>query len=455
MAQLCYVYKADGQDMIWEITPFLAGELTLKENDLVTLVCGSLSAQLTVKITESPVRIKNSIGLSGEALAALKIPRNIHLSIKPVDGEQFRLGPVIGILTFPHVINKAQLNRYIKYAEGMEKTGLLYVFKPSDVHSETRTVTGFHYNGENKAWQAGEFPYPDVVMDRMYPNDYKTHFELEKLIGPNKIFNKKTLIDKVDFNEVLVKDPFLKNFIPETKLFSDARDLEYYLSKYNGVFLKPVDAMRGRGIIHVVPAGGNEALCMYMDASAVVSMKIPRADYIFEILGRVNEYKRPYIIQAAVNRMEYMTRPFGFRVMTTKDDSGTWSVPIIIAQAARPGAFLTNVSSGAEYVPVKEILEWMNKQLPDKSIHLINHLTNLSIKASLALDNEFGPLGKLGIDMVIDMSGKSWLIEANGNPGVIFRRGQKEYPDWHRQAYEHPLGYALYLSGFGKLQQVE
>ncbi|HWI55444.1 MAG TPA: YheC/YheD family protein [Desulfobacteria bacterium] len=450
MVQSCQVYEADGQGMIWEVSSTLLKALHLQEDRLVTLTCGSLSAQLDVVVAQSSIGTKSFMGLSGKALAALKIPQNIYLTIKPIGPEQFRLGPVVGILTFPHVINKTQLNRYINYAEGMKKTGLLYVFRPFDIHPEIQTAEGFRYNEENKTWESGEFPYPDVVMDRMYPNDSKTHFELEKVIGPNKIFNKKTLIDKAEFNEVLEKDSYLQNFIPETKLFLDAKDLDYYLSKYNGVFLKPVDAMRGIGIIYVT-AEGNESLCRYMDGSTVVLKRIPGADYIFEILGRVNEYKRPYIIQAAVNRMEYMKRPFSFRIMTTKNDSGNWSVPIIIAKAARPGAFLTNVSSGAEYVTIKEILEWIEKQLLDENIDFICQLTDLSLKAATALDNEFGPLGKLGIDIVIDASGKPWLIEANGNPGVIYIRGQKEFPDWHKQMYEHPLGYALYLAGFSTM----
>jgi len=136
--------------------------------------------------------------------------------------------------------------------------------------------------------------------------------------------------------------------------------------------------------------------------------------------------------------------------MVAKDGSGCWSIPIVVAKAAQHGAFLTNVSSSAEYVLMKEILEWIMKQLPGKNIDVLKQLTYLSLKAATALDNQFGPLGKLGIDAVIDVLGKIWLIEANGNPGVIFRRGQKEFPDWHKQVYSLPFSYALYLSGFSE-----
>lgn len=449
MLEFYKVYKAHGEGKIWELPPRLAKKLNLKEKQFVTLKCGSLSIQTEVKINHSSIQSETNIGLSKDALMTLKIPENLSLGIKNVKTKQFQLGPLVGILTFPHVIRKKQLNRYINYAKGMKDTGLLYVFRPSDIHSDTKTITGFHYNYKKLAWESGEFPYPDVVMDRMYPNNYKAHSKLENVIGQNKIFNKKTLINKMEFNAALKKDPFLRNFLPETKQFLSVQDLENFLTKYNGVFLKPLDLMRGKGIIYVT-AEKKELLCRYMDGDKPMLKKIPRADYIFEFLGQICEYKRQYIIQAAVDRMKFKERPFSFRIMTTKDGNGRWSVPIIIAKAARPGAFLTNISSGAEYVLLKDLLGWIKKQLPDKSIDLLDQLTDLSSKTATALDNEFGPLGKLGIDAVIDISGKPWLIEANGNPGLIFRRGQSEFPAWHRQMYEHPLAYALYLAGFSK-----
>lgn len=428
----------------------LAQKLNLDYERPVTLKCGALSVLANVKIAQISFNTAQSMGLSRDALAELKIPPNLYFNVKPINIEQYRIGPVIGILTFSHVIRKNQLNRYINYAKSTKNIGLLYVFRPKDIHPERRTITGFHYDEDKNSWESGEFPYPDVVIDRIYPNNYKAHSKLEKVIGPNKIFNKKTQINKIEFNTVLEKDPYLKDFIPETKVFYSSNDLDDFLNKHKGVFLKPSDSMRGRGIINITKEQ-NDFLCKYMDGNRCISKKIPRTEYVFEVLGSFNEIRRPYIIQASVPRMTFMDRPFSFRVMTTKNGSGHWCVPIIIAKASRPGLFLTNISSGADYVLIKEISKWVRQRLPDKNINLLEQLTDLTLKAATALDKEFGPLGKLGIDAVIDVSGKLWLIEANGNPGVIYRRGQTEFPAWHHQSYEHPIAYALFLAGFPRL----
>lgn len=446
MIRFRQVSKTDDKGMVWELSPFLAKKLKLAADRVVILRYGSLSVKANVKIAKASNSTRKRFGLSEDALEALKIPQNLYLGIKTIDHDQFRLGPVIGILTFPHVIRKNQLNRYINYAKVMKDIGLLYVFIPSDIHSET--VSGFHFNEEKKAWESGNFPYPDVVIDRMYPNDYKAHSKLEKVIGPNKIFNKKTLISKKEFYETLQKDPYLKNSIPKTKVFQSASDLNDFFKKYNEVFLKPLDSMRGKGIINVTREQ-DQLLCKYMDGDKPITKNLPKSKSTLKIFDRLSK-DNPYMIQAAVNKMNYKNRAFSFRVITTKDGSGRWCVPIVVAQSASPGFFLTNVSSGADYVLIKNISAWIMQQLPDKKINLLEELTDLSLKTSTALDNEFGPLGKLGIDVVIDVSGKLWLIEANGNPGVIFRRGQTEFPDWHHQSYEHPIAYALYLADFSK-----
>ncbi len=445
------VYMDDGEGKVWQVPPQLAVKFNLKENDLVILKFGSLSIQTNVKLVSLSFEVKQRMGFSREVLAALKIPEDLALAIQPDGTGQFRFGPIIGILTFSHVIRKKQLNRYINYANFMKDSGLLYVFEPSSIQPQTKTIRGFHYDKIKAAWEEGEYPYPNVVIDRMYPNDYKTHFELEKVIGKNRIFNKKTLINKIEFNTALEKDPLLKDYIPETKLLLTLKDLNYFLTKYDEVFLKPTDSMRGRGIIYIT-ANQNELICRYMDGRIPVKRKIHKAEYVFEVLGQVCEYKRPFVIQAAINRMKFMGRPFSFRVMTTKDGSGCWSVPIIVAKAAGPGELLTNISAGADYVLLKDLGNWIKEQLPDKNTDFLNQLINLSLKTSKTLDIQFGPLGKLGIDAVMDASGKIWLIEANGNPGVIFRRGQREFPAWHTQVYEHPLSYAMFLAGFSKFQ---
>ncbi len=75
-------------------------------------------------------------------------------------------------------------------------------------------------------------------------------------------------------------------------------------------------------------------------------------------------------------------------------------------------------------------------------------LEDLTLKTATLLDDKLGPLGELGLDIVLDKSGNPWLIEANGNPGNIPIFRQTEYPAWRYLVFQYPLDYASHLAGF-------
>lgn len=447
------IYNSCNTGLYCSVTPKLAKELNSKDHQLLILKCGPLSVQTKVITTQMAELSEESIGLSKDLLARLKITEGLSLGIKRMNTGQIRLGPVIGILTFPHVITKKRLGIYSEYAKRMAGSGLLYVFSPKGIKRQTNTVSGYHYNTFTNTWERGVFPYPDAVMDRIYPNNLKAHSELEEVIGGNRIFNKKTRIDKLEFYTALIKEPYLQNHLPETRPFNQASDLKYFLEKYPDVFLKPVDSMKGKGIVHVTDEAG-KLLCQYMKGNQPAFTKTTEVQEIFKIIKRANGRDRTYIIQAGINRMKCRNRPYGFRVMVTKDGNGNWADPAIFAKAAPPDGFLTNRSLGADYILLNDLFECLKNDLPYTKKDFLDLLVDLSLKTSVALDNQFGPLGKLGLDVVIDISGKPWLIEANGNPGRICPKVQSEFPDWHNQVYDHPLAYAIFLAGFSKSQTV-
>lgn len=424
----------------------LVEDYSLEEGDVVGLSCGSLYTQ--VKIVTG---CSKSIGLPSDILDHLRLSEHLKMGIKAEGNNNFRLGPVIGIMTFPHVVEKKDFKRYVPYALRMKNTGLLYVFSPKWINSDLRIIKGYYYNEKQKLWEKGEFPFPDVVMDRIYPTNLENHLKLETVIGKNRIFNKNTLINKIDFFEALHMDSFLGNHIPETRLLRNVEDFKYMVSKYPGVYLKPVDGMKGKGIIEVMKI--NQSLvCRYMTKQGLKTLAIKKYSEIIELLKRISLQKRTYIIQAAILRMKYNNQPFEFRVMVAKNGSGEWSLPAIFTKIADSNQFLTNISAGATVMFFKDLLNGIRNKLPHSKKRFLKLLSELSLKTASMLDKNYGPLGKVGLDIVVDNTGKPWLIEANGNPGLMPRVASNEYPKWRSERYDYPLSYCLYLSGFSHLR---
>jgi len=447
MVETYQIYKTPGKGVLWKLPVEAAKTFNLRESQYVQLHFGSLSIRAKLMIAKPSDLPVQGMGLSNEALNSLNLPQNVSLGIKPVSLDQFQLGPIVGVLTFPRVIGQKKFALYTYYAKKMKSAGLLYVFGPKDIHPAAKTVTGFAYDEAKGTWEKREFPYPDAVMDRMYPNDLQAHRELEKVIGNNRIFNKKTMINKLEFYTLLNNNPFLQRFLPVTKPFLQASDLVNFLDKYPQVFLKPVDGMKGRGIINIV-AENDGLLCRYMDGKKPTSEKIRHSGLIGNVLAHAGGHGKQYILQAAVNRMKCQDRPFNFRVMTIKDDSGNWSVPAIFARVTASNGFLTNNSAGGEFILLKDLFAHIGTQIPYKMNSLLSFLIVISLSTAIVLDNEFGPLGKLGLDFVLDNSGKPWLLEANGNPGLMPRNSLSEFPDWLNHSFDSHLAYARFLAGF-------
>ncbi len=444
MNETLSVNKISGSNR-WEIPKELAEEFKLVEGNGIKISCGSLSSQATIANGSS-----GNLGFSNDILNTLSVPEQLKLGIKLTNNGDFRLGPVIGILTFPHVLANKDFYRYVPYALRIKNIGLLYIFSPLSIDSVRKVITGYQYNEHQNTWLEREFPFPDVVMDRIYPNNTEAQLKLETVIGPNRIFNKRTLISKFDFYTTLHKDGLLRNHIPETRHFRKISDFDYMLGKYPGVFLKPDGGMKGKGIVQAAKTKSN-LICRFMTSNGPITKAVKQSSDIFKILNSTDTPNKKYIVQAEITRMKHKNKLFEFRVMAVKNGSNQWSTPAIFAKIADADAFLTNISSGAKIVFFKNILNGIGDRLPYPQKHFSTLLSSLSIKTASILDKSFGPLGKLGIDIVVDNTGKPWLIEANGNPGLMPRVALYEYPEWQHQMYEYPLAYCLYLSGFSHL----
>ncbi|PKM82867.1 MAG: hypothetical protein CVU89_01660 [Firmicutes bacterium HGW-Firmicutes-14] len=441
------IYCTEHKKNIWSVPQELIDQYGLTANQSITLKCGAKSIDVITRLLPEGNSTDPVLGLSPEALKQLCIPLETFMGVKQEKDGAFRLGPVIGILTFPaHV--PARLGFYRSYAKLNSHNGILYVFRGRSINTQKRTITGYSYDYTKNTWSESEFPFPDAVIDRCYPNPYICHIWLENLIGRNRIFNKKTMIDKLQFVKVLSRDEVLKNHIPETWEYTVASQLMSMLQDHGEVFLKPVNGMKGHGIIVVNNTGRDVPEYSYMTGGKKYTGLLSSPKEISDVIKKAAGRKRPYIIQQGIRRMNFKGGPFSIRTWAMKNGKGQWVIPGMFAKGSFGEGFLTNFTAGAKLIPLKDFYESILPRLPYSKDRLLSLLKELTLGTAEALDREFGPLGELGLDIVFDQEGKPWLIEANGNPGIIPIFIQKEYPLWPMLLYKYPLDYATFLAGF-------
>lgn len=425
----------------WMIPAELKDRFGLNSHDMVSLKFGSASTQAIIGIKGA-----GAAELSKDAVQALMIPPGITVQIRKTGNREFQLGPVIGILTFGRIITKRRLSCYQRQAVMNKSKGLLYVFSGQGINARERTIQGYYYDCVKSIWKKGVFPFPDAVIDRCYPSVKRYHRLIEKTIG-QKIFNKKTCINKLEFYRTLNKDSFLKNYLPPTGLLDNSSNLKRFLNLYQKVFLKPVDSMKGKGIV-LVEKKDEKLLCKYLKDGKKVSRPITSPGDISEVLKNAARRTKPYLIQQAIPLMKYKGEVFSFRTWAMKNGRGQWVMPGIYATVSVNSGYLTNVMAGAKLVTLNELYKFILPKLPVAKDEFLAQIEHLTLRTAALLDRQFGPLGELGIDIVIDSVGKPWLIEANGNPGKIPIFIQNENPAWRTLVYRLPLDYARFLAGF-------
>lgn len=453
MEKYYQIIKTELDGPAWALPADLLSLLMLEEGDMVNIRFGSANTWAIIYLLDSQDGNSKQMGFSSNILENLAIPEKISVLIKPEGNKKFHLGPVIGILTFQSIVTEKKFHYYNRSAIINQNNGLLYVFSGKDIDIGSQTIQGYYYDCDDGSWKHQRFPFPDAVIDRCYPNNYSYHELLEQGNGC-KIFNRKNRIDKMEFFNALKCDSFLKNHVPDTKLIKDISDLEYFLGKYNELYLKPINSMKGFGIIYVKYFGGDlfEYSCM---ENGEVYSELVNITNIFEVLEKVAKSKRQYIMQQVVPSIEYKKGSFSIRVWAIKDGNGNWLVPGMYARGTCGNGFLTNISVGSKEIPLKNLFKVISSRLLLTKDQLTILLEDFTLKAAKVLDHEYGPLGIIGLDFMIDKEGKLWLIEANGNPGKSAVIRQNEFFSWSTRVYQYPLEYATYLAGFAKANKLK
>lgn len=457
MKESFYISEFKQKGSIWRIPVKLLEKYSLAEGATVTLSYGTFSTEVSVyRISPKEGKKPSTISFSSTAMKKLKVIDGSSVLLKQEGKNKFRIGPVIGILTFSKILPD-RVNYYSVYARRVGANGLVYVFCSKGLSRETATIKGYYYDWREDIWKTGQFPYPDVVINRCYPNPVKTCEILEEKMGRNKIFNRKTLINKLDFYQSLKHIKELKAFLPKTRLLTHKEDLIGMLSENDEVFLKPLDGMMGRGIVKVKKLRIGKALeCMYLKKEEKKFVRqICHINKIPKVLMEASGRKRSYVVQQAIQRMHYEDGPFSFRTWAMKNSHGKWVMPGMFAKVSYGDNFLTNFTAGAKLISVNKLIQYLEGRISYTREELLNLLETLTINTAKALDEKYGPLGELGMDIVFDQKGKPWLIEANGNPGNIPIFIQKDYPLWKDLVFRYPVEYAAYLAGFGQRKSLK
>lgn len=418
----------------------------LKEIDLIYFGRHSCPAM----IKQNPAT-KQAIVLSKSLANSLHFHEtNIPLHLFVYE-KSIHIGPLVGIFSsgFTKIATKPLGERSDFFAKLLSlniETGCIpFIFGEQHIDWDNETILG--YVCIESEWKIIEFPFPDVIYDRL-PNR-----KTENENGPKEVKRKfqeqytipwynPGFFNKWDVYARLSDDTAAIAFLPETYPLSSFSTIEHVLSKYRQAFIKPIHGSLGLGIHQLLyDKQENVYYCRYKNEEQ--QNKLQRFPSLEAMMNHVfrNRSLDNLIVQQGIALIRSEKRPVDFRVHTNKNSQGHWQVTAIAAKVAGAGSVTTHIKNGGVVKTLKELFGDNETALETE-----NKLTTTAITLSKSIENHLeGIIAEIGFDFGLDKHGQVWMFEANSKPGrSIF--SHPKLKEFDRLTRKLSLDYAIYLA---------
>ncbi len=357
--------------------------------------------------------------------------------------------PVLGIMTLylkNNDISREERQYFKKLIVRGKTMGLnVFVFTPDDVDSAGQHVNAHQYNKSSGKWNRTRIPLPSLIYDRCR---FQPTSRYQRYIQFRSRFQQLTYLNGPPVNkwavyELLSDHPHISPYLPNTVLFSRKKDISPLIKKYRVVYCKPINGTGGRGILRIERMNHNEFLIEGRDnyRRIIPPQKASTSQFVKKLAAW--SAANPYIVQQGIDLELPDGRVHDFRVLIQKNGKGQWSITGCAGRIGPNRSITSNLHGGGTAVPMLRLLQ---RNFSDDKIKQIGRTVyQLSHQVANRLEDAFGRLCELGLDIAVDLAGNVWLLEVNPKPAreVFARIGNK---DAYNKAISRPLEFALWLS---------
>lgn len=356
--------------------------------------------------------------------------------------------PVLGILTL-YLNAKKQLEERKIYermiTEGRKLDLDVFVFTPADVNDSKRIINAMIYDPDSGKWSRSWRSFPNLIYDRCRIQRSVRFEQLKKFRAKyaNLTFLNRPIRDKWIIYGALRQKSSFRPHLPETELFDSLSSVYELLKKSGLIYIKPVQGTGGRGILRVEKIGKQ----IYSVQGRNLQRKILSSRKMH--LSSLGPYllnwrkKSRFLVQQGIRLTLPNGRVHDYRMLVQKNGSGKWAYTGCAGRVGAARSVTSNLHGGGRAVPMSTLLkQW----IPDESkrLSIRREAENLGLEVAEYIEQLYGPLCELALDLAIDRSGRIYVLEVNPKPSreVFSRIGDKEA---YHTAIVRPLEYALWV----------
>lgn len=425
------------------IHPAAANSLGIGRKKTVSVSFGCV--RLFADVNFSDQVPESEIRLPAKSLAELHLPEYPEYEVA-VQQNELVIGPCIGLLLSreDRRLTLSFLEHMKIYVKAYEQLhGAIIIFALDKVDTVGRLVEGYGYNPDSQQFEKGVFPIPSSIYRTIGLNSHWKNFFLTVL--GDKVFNSR-YFNKSDMYRWMSENSEIGSHIPFTKKYRVPQDAFELLELYNKVYIKPMAGLGGRGILRMQKCVGKYVF-QYRENGVnqkdVIESREQAEEYLKEKLSSGR-----YLIQKAVNLIQYKGGVVDFRCIMQKDQFGKWQCMSIIGRCGERNSIVSNISSGGRAFRANEMIKKSLILPPEVLPHFKDSMCRLTMQICTVLDEYGLNCGTLGIDVGIDTENNLWLFEINNrdpDPTIALN-----IHDWqlYEQLKSGPMFYAKYLAGF-------
>lgn len=323
------------------------------------------------------------------------------------------------------LLNRTQRIPY--YQKLSTKYGFrVLLFGEDTINWQARTAAGLILS--RGTWTEGTYPLPNAVYNRCYPEKPEVIARLEQFLGEGRVFNTRTLFDKLDVHQVLTGSAALRPFLPEAHELVPEQ-LAAHLADGRKWVIKPRRGQSGRNVYLLEPAGE----FVLVTSNINIPLPIPKGEP-FLALVELLQMGEKYVVQEYVQGAVFSGGVFDVRFVVQKNGRGVWNVAGQLSRVAREGSFITNQYASLSY-PSRVLSSFGSARK-----RILARMGKLARLAAVQLDGPLGRLGEICVDFMVDAEGRPWIIEVNGKPdkGLFHEFGDEQMLE---RIYLTPLTY--------------